>query len=70
MNYRTNCGQVTRARKSYGQRHDESKYEHGKIVPPARRTQGKGSMWASKYHDASADMETYTPNVVTSPRSL
>ena len=59
---RTNCAQVLRARKYYGQCRGESKKHHHGIVPKARMTQGRGSLWARHYHDASEPMETYNPH--------
>jgi len=56
---RTNAQQVIRAAQSYGQRRGENKRDHNKVVPKTRTVQGKGSLWARHYHDATEPMETY-----------
>ena len=61
LGLRMNTGQVTRAQTYFGRRVKESVTSHHKVVPKQCQLQGEGGLWAKHYHDASDDMETYTP---------
>ncbi len=67
MGFRTNCAQVTRARSTFGQRRDESRYDHRKVIPPAHKTTGKAGNWSNKYHDVNEPMKTFVPATHVAP---
>ncbi len=65
---RSNTSQIRTSKLYFGQHHYESAKEHNKITPKQRQLTGKGGLWAKRWVDHNAPMETYVPAMITPPR--